>query len=107
AFVKLPSPAHLADEIGGRWQYLVFAELCNECGNCLTFCPEDGDPAQIKPKLFFDEARFNGSEGQGFRLVSADGTIGAIASEGWSQELATLTAVIAGDQGVPLRATDL
>lgn len=107
AFVKLPSPAHLADEIGGRWQYLVFAELCNECGNCMTFCPEDGDPAQIKPKLFFDESRFDGSEGQGFRLVAADGRIGAIAADGWSEELDTLTAVIAGDQGVPLRATDL
>jgi putative selenate reductase len=106
AFVKLPSPEHLSEEIGGRWQYLVFAELCNECGNCMTFCPEDGDPAQIKPKLFFDEARFDGSEGQGFRLVSANGEINTIAADGWSQELATLTAVIAGDQGVPLRATD-
>lgn len=106
AFVKLPSPEHLADEIGGRWQYLVFAELCNECGNCMTFCPENGDPAQIKPKLYLDDARFGGSHGQGFKLVPAGDNIGAVAADGWEAELATLTAVIAGDQGVPIRATD-
>jgi len=107
AFVKLPSPEHLRDEIGGRWQYLVFAELCNECGNCMTFCPEDGDPAQIKPKLYLDQDRFEAAEGQGFRLVPAGAEIAATSSEGWAGELATLTAVISGDQGVPVRATDI
>ncbi len=107
AFVKLPSPEHLADEIGGRWQYLVFAELCNECGNCMTFCPEDGDPAQIKPKLWLDEVRFAGAEGQGFRLVATGDGIVPIAAEGWESEISTLTAVITGDQGVPIRATDI
>ena len=38
------------DGMEGRQQYLLFTELCNECGNCMTFCPEDGDPAQIKPR---------------------------------------------------------
>lgn len=107
AFVKLPSPESLTDEIGGRWQYLVFAELCNECGNCMTFCPEEGDPAQIKPKLYLDEARFDGASGQGFRLVSSGGLVDAIPADGWAQELETLKAVIGGDQGVPVRATDI
>lgn len=107
AFVKLPSPNRLASEIGGRWQYLVFAELCNECGNCMTFCPEVGDPAQIKPKLWLDEARFEGAEGQGFLLVASGRGIVPIASEGWEHEIPTLAAVIAGDQGVPIRATDI
>ena len=26
-------------------------ELCNECGNCLTFCPEHGDPAIVAAVL--------------------------------------------------------
>jgi putative selenate reductase len=107
AFVKLPSPEHLTDEIGGRWQYLVFAELCNECGNCMTFCPEDGDPAQVKPKLYLDQDRFDGASGQGFQLVSSGGFVEAIPAEGWAQELETLMAVIGGEQGVPVRATDI
>jgi putative selenate reductase len=107
AFGKLPSPEHLTDEIGGRWQYLVFAELCNECGNCMTFCPEDGDPAQIKPKLYLDQSRFDGATGQGFHLVPSDGLVDAIPSAGWAQELETLKAVIGGEQGVPVRATDI
>ncbi|MDK1017941.1 MAG: 4Fe-4S dicluster domain-containing protein [Actinomycetota bacterium] len=107
AFMKLPTPSHLSDQIGGRWQYLVLAELCNECGNCLTFCPEDGDPAMIKPRLFLDESRFAGAEGQAFRLVASGQEVSASAAAGWESELATLTAVIAGDQGVPIRATDI
>jgi putative selenate reductase len=35
-----------------RAQYLVLAELCNDCGNCTTFCPEEGAPHLIKPRLF-------------------------------------------------------
>jgi putative selenate reductase len=107
AFVKLPSPVDLADQIGGRWQYLVFAELCNECGNCMTFCPEDGDPAQIKPKLWTTEDRFANATGQGFRLVPDKGAIKVVASDGWDSQVDILASVIAGDQGVPIRATDI
>ncbi|MGH1490050.1 MAG: 4Fe-4S dicluster domain-containing protein [Acidimicrobiales bacterium] len=61
-------PADQLGDIPGRQQYLLFAELCNECGNCMTFCPENGDPAMIKPRLFTDESVFNGRTGQGFLL---------------------------------------
>jgi putative selenate reductase len=107
AFMKLPSPSHLADEIGGRWQYLVIVDLCNECGNCMTFCPEDGDPAQIKPKLYIDDARFAGAEGQAFHLVRNGSAATVSAADGWDSELETLSAVIAGDQGIPIRAIDI
>ncbi|NHZ70826.1 MAG: hypothetical protein GWP18_04220 [Proteobacteria bacterium] len=106
AFMKVPSPESLAGEIGGRWQYLVLAELCNECGNCMVFCPEEGDPAQIKPKLFLDESRFAGAEGQAFRLVPNGDEFTVVSAEGWESQKATLGAVIAGDQGVPLRSGD-
>ncbi|MEZ5168397.1 MAG: nitrilase-related carbon-nitrogen hydrolase [Acidimicrobiales bacterium] len=62
------------DGMPDRQQYLVLAELCNECGNCMVFCPEDGDPAKIKPRLFTDPEVFDGRDGQGF-LLSGDGTI--------------------------------
>ncbi|NOX28689.1 MAG: 4Fe-4S dicluster domain-containing protein [Actinobacteria bacterium] len=52
----------------GRQQYLLFAELCNDCGNCMTFCPENGDPAQIKPRLFTDPELFAARSGQGFLI---------------------------------------
>ncbi len=63
AFFNITSPQ---DHIEGRQQYLVLAELCNECGNCMTFCPEDGDPAQIKPKLYTDPDVFRARRDQGF-----------------------------------------
>ncbi len=29
-----------------------FADLCNECGNCDTFCPDLGGPYLLKPRFF-------------------------------------------------------
>lgn len=29
-----------------------FADFCNECGNCDVFCPEDGGPYVLKPRIF-------------------------------------------------------
>ena len=75
AFFSIPS----LPEQSGRQQYLLLAELCNECGNCMTFCPEDGDPAKVKPRLFADQAVFEGRTGQGFLL--ADGTVTARAGD--------------------------
>ncbi len=106
AFFRLPTPA--GAEISGRQQYFVLAELCNECGNCMVFCPENGDPAQVKPKLYLDRGRFDGAEGQGFFLTPAgDGvTIGARA--GYESELPRLGELLNdATQGIPIRAADL
>ncbi len=35
-----------------RHQIAIFADFCNECGNCDVFCPEDGGPYAIKPRFF-------------------------------------------------------
>jgi putative selenate reductase len=108
AFMKVRSPEAIKDEIGGsRFQYLVMAELCNECGNCMVFCPEEGDPAIIKPKLYMDSSRFAGAEGQAFQLGSNGDLLVAAAAAGWEKELSVLSTVIAGDQGVAIRATDI
>ncbi len=71
AFTKIPTPAGM--EVDGRQQYVVLVEQCNECGNCMVFCPEEGDPAQIKPRLFFDESRFAAQSGQAFLLSKDNG----------------------------------
>lgn len=85
-----------------RQQYLVFAELCNECGNCMVFCPEQGDPAQIKPKLYTDPALFAARDGQGFLLDPHDPSrvVEARADE---QSVDLVRRLLERDQGVPLQ----
>ncbi len=40
--------------------------LCNECGNCETFCPYQGAPYKEKLTLFWDEKEFINSGNDGF-----------------------------------------
>ena len=94
AFTNIPS----LDGMDGRQQYLVFSELCNECGNCLTFCPERGDPAMIKPRLYTDRALFESRDGQGF-LVAGDRVIEARAD---AAAVDTVQRLLAADVGNPL-----
>jgi putative selenate reductase len=39
-------------EVRERHQIAVFQDFCNDCGNCDTFCPEDGGPYLEKPRFF-------------------------------------------------------
>ncbi len=78
AFFQVPSVD--ADGLEARAQYLVLAELCNDCGNCTTFCPELGAPHLIKPRLYTSAHAWETAGRQGFLmdtsgddLVKADG----------------------------------
>ena len=42
-------------EITKPTQIACFADFCNECGNCGTFCPEVGEPYKSKPNFFTSE----------------------------------------------------
>ncbi|CAA7602995.1 putative selenate reductase, YgfK subunit [Acididesulfobacillus acetoxydans] len=44
--------------------------MCNECGNCATFCPTAGDPYKDKLTLFWSDEDFNNSKNSGFLLRS-------------------------------------
>ena len=44
-------------------------DLCNECGNCGTFCVHQGRPFVDKPRLYLDEGVFRRAEGRAFRLA--------------------------------------
>jgi putative selenate reductase len=55
------------------WQILHLDALCNECGNCGTFCPYDGLPYKDKLTLFSSKADFDGSRNDGFYVSSAAG----------------------------------
>jgi putative selenate reductase len=43
-------------------QILNIADFCNECGNCVTFCPTNGSPFQIKPRFYLTEESFKKEE---------------------------------------------
>ncbi|MFA7229554.1 MAG: FAD-dependent oxidoreductase, partial [Melioribacteraceae bacterium] len=49
-------------------QILHMDALCNECGNCTTFCPYQGDPYKDKITLFWGEKEFHESKNDGFFL---------------------------------------
>jgi putative selenate reductase len=105
AMLRLPTPERSGLE--EKWQYFCLAELCNDCGNCTTFCPERGDPFLAKPRLFLHEGVFAEAEGQGFLVEAQDGTVEVRANPTAAGDLEAVRLVLAGDQGLPLRAGDL
>ncbi len=88
-------------------QYLLLAELCNRCGNCAVFCPEDGDPATVKPALFLDPARFATDGRAGFLVARWDRHVVAVPSAGLEADAAPLSAILDGPGGLPLDPGDL
>lgn len=52
-------------------QIIHVDEMCNECGNCTTFCPYSSSPYKDKFTLFGSEEGFNDSQNEGFLLVDA------------------------------------
>lgn len=105
AFFRLRTPEGL--DVAGQQQYLVFAELCNECGNCETFCPETGDPAKVKPALFLDPDRFSQGDRPGFLLAFSDGKVNVTPSPGLEAEVGPLSQILNAPEGLPLNIADL
>ena len=52
-------------------QILHVDALCNECGNCGTFCPFDGEPYRGKPTLFEDRAAMEARHDSAARVLNA------------------------------------
>jgi putative selenate reductase len=51
------------------YQIIHIDGMCNECGNCATFCPYESDkPYKDKLTLFWKEEDFNNSKNNGFIL---------------------------------------
>ena len=98
AFFNIKSLEGMED----RQQYLLFTELCNECGNCLTFCPEQGDPAMIKPRLYTDPELYEARTGQGFLL--RDGRVVEARADADAVDL--VQRLLDSDAGNPLHAND-
>lgn len=48
-------------------------DLCNECGNCATFCVHDGKPYLDKPRLFLTTRDFEQEENNAFAIEGGNG----------------------------------
>ncbi|MBA2284686.1 MAG: glutamate synthase [Ktedonobacteraceae bacterium] len=72
-------------------QLANFADFCNECGNCDTFCPEYGGPFIEKPGFFGSRAAWEGRPNHdGFyveREGATDRLVGRIKGQTYSLEV--------------------
>jgi putative selenate reductase len=50
-------------------QILHIADLCNECGNCATFCVHQGKPYADKPRLFLRQSDFEQEADNAFYIT--------------------------------------
>jgi putative selenate reductase len=61
-------------KIDKKHQIANFADWCNECGNCDTFCPEYGGPFIQKPSFFADRAAWlDNATRDGFYIAKQNG----------------------------------
>jgi putative selenate reductase len=64
-------------EVVQGFQVAVLADLCNECGNCVTFCPTSGRPHRDKPKLYLHRGGFDGQRDNAVLLFRRESSWGA------------------------------
>lgn len=67
-----PNRANAVVMLGGRPQIVHIDYMCNECGNCETFCPYSSTPYKDKFTLFQSEEDFESSGNEGFVKLEGD-----------------------------------
>ncbi len=69
-----PNRANVAIAVAGmeRHQIIHVDYMCNECGNCRSFCPYDSAPYLDKFTLFACEKDFEDSKNQGFVVLDRE-----------------------------------
>jgi putative selenate reductase len=72
------------------YQVAVLADLCNECGNCTTFCPTSGAPYRDKPRLYLNRDDFEAQQDNAFMILHDDEHWAIDARWGGSTEHMTL-----------------
>ena len=70
-------------------QILHIDALCNECGNCETFCPYQDQPNKEKPTLFSNEEDFSSSHNNGFFITQSKNQTTAFIR--WKYERGSIT----------------
>lgn len=66
-----PNRANIVVNVNGEPQILHIDRMCNECGNCATFCPYSSAPYKDKFTLFNSKEDFNNSTNEGFYVTDA------------------------------------
>jgi len=59
---------YTTDQCEQHYQVAVLADLCNECGNCTTFCPTSGAPYRNKPRLYVNREDFEAQQDNAFMI---------------------------------------
>ena len=77
--VALPATAQLP--VTEARQIVNFADFCNDCGNCDVFCPEDGGPSRVKPRVYIDRQRWLDDAPRDGILVEPGRTVGRFEGE--------------------------
>lgn len=69
-----PNRANIAIRVPGmeKHQIIHVDYMCNECGNCKSFCPYDSAPYLDKFTLFADEKDMEESKNQGFTVLDRE-----------------------------------
>lgn len=69
-----PNRANVAIKVPGmqKHQIIHVDYMCNECGNCKSFCPYTSAPYLDKFTLFANEADFADSKNQGFTVLDRE-----------------------------------
>ena len=69
-----PNRANVAIRVPGvaKHQIIHVDYMCNECGNCKSFCPYDSAPYLDKFTLFASETDMENSKNQGFTVLDRD-----------------------------------
>ena len=57
-------------------QVAVLTDACNECGNCVTFCPTSDRPWRDKPRLYLHRGDFEAETDNAFMFISHEGARG-------------------------------
>lgn len=67
-----PNRANLSIKVKGNKMHQIIHvdRMCNECGNCETFCPYSSAPYREKFTLFSTEGDFQDSKNDGFIVVN-------------------------------------
>lgn len=93
-----PNRANIAVKVLGmeKEQIVHVDGMCNECGNCMVFCPYDSAPYRDKFTVFSSEQDFEDSENQGFCLLDAESKTVKVRLDG-----RVFTAVLNGGNSLP------
>ena len=93
-----PNRANIVVKVLGmeKEQIVHVDGMCNECGNCMVFCPYDSAPYRDKFTVFSSEQDFEDSENQGFCLLDAESKTVKVRLDG-----RMFTAVLNGGNSLP------